>query len=246
MTVSDISTLKAQVFEKLRQNPSLMPQNLCKLLDIDYNKYGHYVRNLRSEWKRHSEDRLGPKCLSLHNVHGVTIAKCADREKALSGGWLSTKAKNHMLVWKQSLGRLEWHVNGTVRVFVRSPIRGHANQLLANAFFKNGLVEDFSLFNGIVESLVFRGASLVVDVGVKLPRRKVDFLEESNGIELITGDSSHPTGIEVSFWYPDYAEKSTKAVEECSRLLEFLNAALGSAADCARNVKPREDHGFVV
>jgi hypothetical protein len=246
MTVSDISTLKARVFEKLRQNPSLMPRNLCKSLGIDYKKLGHYVRNLRSEWKCHSEDRLGPKCPSLHNVHGIAIAKCVDRKKALSCGWLSTKAKNHMLVWKQPLGRLEWHVNGTVRVFVRSPSRGHANQLLANAFFKNGLIENFNLFNGIVESLAFRGASLVVDVGVKLPHRKVDFLRESNGIEFITGDSSHPTGIEVSFWLPDYAEKSAKAVEECSRLLEVLNAALGSVADCARNVKPREEHGFVV
>jgi len=246
MTAGDISTLKAQVFEKLRQNPSLMPQNLCKLLEIDYKKHGHYVRNLRSEWKCHSEDRLRLKCLNLHNVHGVTTANCADREKALSCGWLSTKAKNHMLVWKQPLGRLEWHVNGTVRVFVRSPTRGHANQLLANAFFKNDLIEDLSMFNSIVESLAFRGASLVVDVGAKLPHRKVDFLRESNGIELTTGDSSHPTGIEISFWYPDYAEKSTKAVEECSRLLESLNVALSSVVDCARSVKPREDRGFVV
>jgi hypothetical protein len=246
MTTSDIPTLKAQIFEKLRQNPSLTPLSLCKLLEIDYKKHGHYVRNLRSEWKCHSIDRLGPKCLSLHNVHGVAIAKIADRKKALSYGWLSTKAKNHMLVWRQPLGRLEWHVNGTVKVFVRSPIRGHANQLLADAFFKNGLIEDFSLFNGIVGSLAFRGASLVVDVGLKLPRRKVDFLEKSNGIKLITGDASHPTGIEVSFWYPDYAEKSTKAVEECSRLLECLKVVLGSVVDCAWGVRPREDHGFVV
>jgi hypothetical protein len=246
MTASDIPTLKAQVFEKLRQNPSLTPQNLCRSLNIDYKKHGHYVRNLRSEWNCHLTDGLGLNCLNLHNIHGVALAKCADRKKALSCGWLSTRAKNHMLVWKQPLGRLEWHVNGTVKVLVRSPRKGHANQLLANAFFKNGLVEDFSLFNSIVESLRFRGASLVVDVGVKLPRRKVGFLERSNGIELITGDSSHPTGIEIDFWYPDYAEKSTKAVEECSRLLEALHVALDSVVDCARSVKPREDHGFVV
>lgn len=246
MTASDTSTLKAQVFEKLRQNPSLTPLNLCKLLDIDYKKYGHYVRNLRSEWQCHSEDRLDPKCLSFHNVHGVASAKCANREKALSCGWLLTKAKNHMLLWKESLGRLEWHVNGTVSVFVRSPKRGHANQLLANAFSKNGLVEDFSLFDGIVSSLMFRGASLVVDVGVRLPRRRVDFLRESNGIELITGDSSHPTGIEVSFWRPGYFEKAIKTVEGYKRLLESLSTAQGSAVDYVRNTKIREDRGFVV
>lgn len=223
-----------------------MPRKLCELLHIDYARHGHYVRNLRSEWKCHSEDRPGPKGLNLHNVHGRAVAECADREKALLCGWLSTRAKNHMLVWKESLGRLEWHVNGTVRVFIRSPIRGYASQLLANAFYRNGLIEYFSLFNGIVESLAFRGASLVVDVGLKLPHRKVGLLRESNGIELITGDSSHPKGIEVNFWYPDYAEKSTKAVEQCSRLLESLNVALGSVADRAQNVKPREDHGFVV
>ena len=53
-----------------------------------------------------------------------------------------------------------------------------------------------------------KGAHLFNDLGVNLPYSKTEFLQEGLGVVVKTGDKTHPTGVEIEFAYPDWAEKN--------------------------------------
>jgi len=180
------------------------------------------VTKLRSKWKALPRDKRGLKPLSFHNWHGyVFVPLSVDRGRAVECGWIQTRAKNHYLLWKNvKFGRLEWHVNGRVRVWVRKPASlGKALQMLADAYFSSGLIYDIRVFEEFAKSLRFKGASAVFETKQRLPYMKIDFLKLSNGVTITLGDRSHPTAVEVDFYYPNWSEKNERLL---SRLLDLL------------------------
>jgi hypothetical protein len=221
MTDSDSSSLRATVFRLLDKNHELMPKDICKLLDLNYHRHGHYIRSLRSNWKCHYRNRHALKCLSFHNTRGWLYAlKSVAREAVL--GWVQTRARNKMLLWKDvKLGRLEWHVSGRINVWIKKPASlGRAKQLLADAFFSTGLVKDVQIFDLWANSIRFKGSHLVYDTGERLPYARIDYLKESLGVVIKTGDATHPTAIEVEFHYPDWAERNELLFQQITKAFQ--------------------------
>lgn len=218
----DQKTLKDLVEAELKKNSLLKPSQLCKILDLDYKKHGNYVTVIRSEWRSLAKKELGSNRLKFHHWHGyIKVPKQVDREAAVKQGWLPTKSRNRFYLWKSKLGRLMWFETGRVNMWLRKPAnKGKAAQLLADAFFKTYLIPDIRIFEAFLASLRFKGASVTMDLGFKLPLTKISFLKKSNGVEITLGDLSHPTCIEISYYFPDYAEQMEKVLERLAGIFK--------------------------
>ena len=216
-------SLRQQVFKLLEKNHELKPKDLCKLMGLNYATRKETVKQYRKQWKREYRSRHALKCLSFHNTRGWVYAlKVMSRDLAVERFWVQTRARNRMLLWKDKFGRLEWHVSGRVNVWVKKPATwGRVKQLLANGFFKTGLLQDVQVFDLWANSARFKGSHLVYDTGERLPYARIDYLKESMGFVVKTGDITHPTAIEIEFNYPDFAEKNEKLLEQTSKALEL-------------------------
>jgi len=228
---SDSYSLRQEVFELLERNHELTAKHLCQILRIPYETKGNTVRNYRHDWKCNYRNRLGLKCLEFHGARGWLYGfRGLDRSSAVAVGWVATKARNRMFVWKDLLGRIEWFETGRVNVFVRKPAsEGRLKQLLANAFMWTGLIHDVRLFEAWVKTYRRKGAHATVDLGERLPYCRVDFLKDSNGVVVKTGDLSHPTAIEIEFCYPDFSEKNELVLKQFTDVMsKFLGLGGGS------------------
>ena len=248
MTLIDVlerGRLKAEVYTLLDKHHDQTPKEICKLMGIDHKHHGHTVRTYRLLWKRQWKNRQALKCLSFHNTRGWIFAlKVMDREgAAVEGkGWIRTKARNKMLLWRDPLGRLEWFTNGRVNIWVRKPASwGRVKQLLANGFF--GLLGDIQIFDLWANSARFKGAHLVYDTGGRLPYAKVDVLKKDLGVTVKMGDVSHPTSLEIEFCLPDFMEKSERMIDQASRALEINTKQIVQFSEFLRDLsqpKPLE------
>lgn len=228
---SDIPSLsvRQRVFKLLDNDPLLKPKPLCKLMGLHYPTNGETVTQYRKQWKKEYKNRQALKCLSFHNARGWIYAlKSVKREDAVVRGWIQTRAKNRMLLWKdRSLGRLEWHVTGRINGWIKKPVSwGKVKQLLANAFYRTELIKDIQIFDLWANSFRFKGAHLVYDTGERLPYAKIDYLKEALGIVVKTGDVTHPTSIEIGFHYPDWAERNEKLLEQNMKAMEQNSEAI--------------------
>lgn len=224
------------MFSLLEKNSMLKPKQLCKLMDLDYGKLQHQVRELKHKWKCQYRNRQALKCLNYHNTRGWIYAlKKLDRQAAVEAEgsvWLQTRARNKMLLWKdRQLGRLEWHLSGRINIWIKRPATwGRVKQMLAKAFMWTGLIDDIEIFDLWAASARFKGSHLVYDTGERLPYSRIELLKESLGVVVKTGDVTHPTGIEIEFHYPDWAERNellhqqnTKALEQFSEFMRDLS-----------------------
>jgi hypothetical protein len=84
------------------------------------------------------------------------------------------------------------------------------------------LVKEISALERFVGALKFKGATAVLDVGERLPYVVIDLFKQSNGVRIKLGDASDPTGIEVEYCYPDWAERSERRIEELTGALKRL------------------------
>lgn len=193
--------------------------------------YWSYVAKVRSKWKHDLEDERGLKPSSFKNWRGwIYVDKLLNRKRdpsvvraAVDAGWILTRSKNHYLLWKSKHGRLEWHVTGRVKVWVKKPAsQGKAFQMLCDAFFATGLIFDIRLLEPFLKSLRFKGATVIIETGQRLPYLKIDFLKESNGFIFKAGDRSHPHAYELNFWYPDWGEQAEQTIARLTKLLEDL------------------------
>ncbi len=152
-----------------------------------------------------------------------------DRGVATGVGWVGTRARNDMLVWRDVLGRMEWFGTGRVNLWIRKPAsRGRAVQLFCNGFTKTGLVKEIGELERFVDTLRFKGATAVLDTGERLPYVVIDLFKQSNGVRIKLGDDSHPTGVEVEYCFPDWAERSERRIEELTGALKKLLTVEGS------------------
>lgn len=207
---SDDANLKQKIFSLLDKNHDLSPSMLCRLVGVDHKKYAPTIRNYKYFWRMSFKIRQPLKCLNYHNVRGwIYSLKSMDRTGACFLGWRKTKAKNHMIIWKDKIGRMEWHVTGRINFWVKKPFtKGRIKQLLANGFYKYGVIDDIQMFDKWAGFARLKGAHLVYDTGERLPSARIDLLKESMGVIVKMGDLSHPTGLEIEFAYPDFAEKN--------------------------------------
>jgi hypothetical protein len=225
---SEPISLRQQVFRALHKNPLLTAKPLCKLLDLDYQEYKHYVENLRSLWKNSSKNEHGSKCSSVHGWRGWTflpgVLRCVElRSRAAGVGWVVSRARNRWLLWRDRLGRLQWFETGRVNLYVRRPANlGKAYQLICNGFSFTGLVTDVKVLEEVLSGIRFKGAHYVFPTGQRLPRLTIDLFSKSNGVVIKVGDVSHPDSIEVLGVYPDWAERNERLFEQLTEVLSRL------------------------
>ena len=214
--------IRQQVFKELDKNPLLTPKSLCKLMDLDFKKYRQYITNLRSDWKHNYRNERGLKGLNCHNWLGFCFVPVGvDRVGALGVGWKATKSRNRYYMWKDEFGRLEWFETGRVKVWVRKPASlGKAYELVCNGFFGTGLVFGFRVMKEILKSVRFKGASYVFETEQRLPKLVIDLFSESNGVRIKLGDRSHPHGVEVEVWLPDWVERNERLLGRATEVLE--------------------------
>jgi hypothetical protein len=231
--VTDAS-LRSDVFNYLKEDKDISPKTICAKLGLDYKVYGHSVRTYKCQWKRQYGVKLPNDSLNLtfHRWSGwIYVPKGVDRKGALGLGdgktvWMATNAKNRMYVFdarSRGLGRLEWFepLRGTtenagrVNIFVKKPAHiGKLKQLLANAYVKSNIIFDLNYFDKWVDTARLKGGHAVKDLGVPLPYSKTEFLKDGLGVVVKTGDQSHPSSLEIEFFYPDWAEKNERLLAE--------------------------------
>lgn len=227
--LSQDQTVKQRVWKLLEKNHDLKPLEICILLGLPKEK-ADSVGHRKTEWKHDFRNRHSLKCLKFHKARGWIYAfKGLDREAAVKVGWLQSRAKNRMLLWNKDLllGRLQWFgTTGRINLWIRKPAtKGKALQLLAKAFLWTGLITSQTVFDVWISTLRFKGSHLTYDLGEKLPYAVIDFLQESNGVIVKTGDITHPTCIEVEFCYPDWAEKNELLFQQALKILETNSKA---------------------
>jgi hypothetical protein len=219
-------SIRQEVFAILNKNPLLTAKPLCKLLGLNYGTHGHYVKNLRLQWKSNYENERGSKC-SLHGWRGWCYlpngVAAGIRSHAVEVGWVKTRARNRWLLWKDRLGRLQWFETGRVNLYVRKPANlGKAYQLICNGFSFTGLITDIKVLEQILGSVRFKGAHYVFATEQRLPRLTIDLFAKSNGVIIKVGDRSHPHAVEVIACYPDWAERNEHLFEQLNDTLKRL------------------------
>jgi len=249
------STLKERVWKLLDKNHELKPKDICTLLKILYEEHGQSVANTKTQWKSNFRNRQALKCLSFHNTRGwVYVLKRVDRAVAVEvGGWVQTKAKNRMLLWKDvKFGRLEWFATGRVNIWIKRPATwGRVKQLLANAFFATNLIDDVQIFDLWANTARFKGSHLVYDTGERLPYARIEYLKEGLGVVAKIGDATHPTCLELEFTYPDWAERNEKILEQNSKVMQQNAEALKQFGEFMKDLSQpktpeRQDKSMVV
>lgn len=202
-------TLTAQIKNELEQNPLLMPKKLCILIGLDYTHYGNYVNKVKSLWKYYHENRRGSNCPNdVHCWRGFAFVPLGVRVALPLDGWMSTRARNRMLLFRNGLGRLELFGTGRVNLYVRKPASlGKAYQLFCDGFFKTGVITDVKVLEGCLKSVRFKSAHFVFETKQRLPRLTIRLFDESNGVTVKVGDRSHPNSVEVVAGFMDWAER---------------------------------------
>jgi hypothetical protein len=227
-----MDSLKAKVYQYFREHPRatgrLDHKKVAFDLGLDYDTEKLYLYRLAHDFRSDLKSGQGLKGLDWHHWHGWIYAlKSVSREAAVAAGWIRTSARNRYLLWKDGLGRLEWHESGRIKVWIKKPVsEGKKLQLLANAFCKTFLITDIKLFTEWAKTLRMKGVHCAADTGYELPYLKLDLFKETNGIVIVSGDSSHRTSIEAQVNLPDWQEKNELMLQQCQRTIETFSKFL--------------------
>jgi len=240
-------TLKERVFLKLNQFPNIKTRELCRLLDLDYHQSRETIWSYRSEWRKTKSIMSRALKAQTHRARAACFAlKSFDRKLALRVGWIQSKNRNRALIWKvnPSYGRIIWYQNGKIIIHIKKPqIVARVKRLLCFAFFNTGLLYDPRLLNPFLEPVHWHGASDVFETGKKLPYLKINKYKASHGLEILVGDTSHPTSVEVNWVHPDWLERleliqkhNIQTIEDLSRFLKELVAPRPLRKDSKRMI----------
>jgi hypothetical protein len=208
--------LRRSVFALLDENPYLTAKTICEKLDLPYKEKYRYLNKLKNDWKSYRENERGSNCSSVHGWRGwCHVPDSVSRDLAVQAGWVPTKAKNHWLLWKDTLGRMEWFEKGRVNLYVRSPVNeGRIKQLVCHGFSFTGLITDNKILDQVLVTIRYKGAHYVFNTGQPLPKTTIDYFDKNLGIVIKVGDVSHPKGIEVISRVPDWAERMDLFLEK--------------------------------
>jgi hypothetical protein len=217
----------------LERNPLLTAKNLCKLLGYDYEQYGNYVNKLKSVWKYYHPKGQGSNCLSeVHCWRGFTYVPLEVEVHMPLGGWLQSRARNRMLVFKSGLGRMELFETRRVNLYVRKPASlGKAYQLFCDGFFKTEVITDVKLLEKCLKAIRFKSAHFVFETRQRLPSLTINLFDDSNGMTIKVGDRSHPHAVEVVASFMDWAERLERKFDA---VVEFQEKVKPLSDDYAR------------
>jgi len=147
--------------------------------------------------------------------------------RALDKGWVLTEARNRMIMWRERGGWLKWFETGRVRMHVRSPVtEGKILQLLANAFFNTGLMNDIREFTAFYRSFYLKRAKLTYDLGVTVPEFKIEFSDGFCRLIVTGGDRSHRKAIELDYLLLKEAEEHKLFLRDAKTSYDSVNEAL--------------------
>jgi len=143
------TSIKQKVREYLASHPTSKHifdhKKMAFELGLDYQKHKHYLWNVVSEMQPNLKNGRGSNCQNFHGWRGFLYA-LSGMERRLVEGWVQSGSKNRCFVFRDALGRIEWFETGRVCVWVRKPVNdGKKVQLLANGFYKTGLISDIGL-----------------------------------------------------------------------------------------------------
>jgi len=168
---------------------------------------------------------------------GVNPLNGKDADRVVRVGWRYSRNRNRVLIWRdhKGYGRMEWHwKSGRVNIYPKQPppaTKGRVWQLFCNGFSLTGLIDSMTVLQVVLESIRFKGATAVWDLGVKVPYFVIDFFKTSNGLVFKGGDLTHPTGIEGEFCLPDFQEKAEALIAKNTKIIEeFLRVLKGEQA----------------
>jgi hypothetical protein len=239
------SSIRKNVFQLLEKNHEFSPSNICRLLNLNYKKHGHTVREYKRAWRCQYKNRQALKCLKYHKARGWIYALKSfmrgnhgslERAVLYQWGWRQTGSRNRMLLFKDPIGRLEWFETGRVNIWINKPASwGKVKKLLALGFFRSGLIKDIEIFDVWAGAARFKGAHLTYDLREHLPYSKIELLKDSLGVVVKTGDVSHPTCVEIEYTYPDWAERNERLLELNKRALEQDSQALAQNSQVIGN-----------
>jgi hypothetical protein len=106
------------------------------------------------------------------------------------------------------LGRVRWFETGTVELYVRKPANlGKAVQLFCDAFTKTEVVTDIRVIEECVKRIRVVCGHAVFETPQRLPYKRITAFKETNGIEILVGDRSHPNAVEIVFEYQEQVKK---------------------------------------
>ncbi len=214
-------SLRQTVFALLDGNPDLTAKPMSKLLGLPYEKSYRYLNKLKNDWKSYRQNEQGSNRLNIHGWRGYCcVPYTVKRDLAVSVGCVLTKSRNRFLLWKDSVGRMEWFETGKVNLHVKTPANlGRVKQLVCNGFFRTGLIVDNAVLEKVGATIRLREAHYVFDVGKPFPRSTIDYFGRSHGIIIKTGDKSHRRAVEVISRCPDWAERNELLLERLTDLL---------------------------
>jgi hypothetical protein len=226
-------TVTTQIKSMLEQNPLLTAKKLCILAGLDYTHYGNYVNKVKSLWKYYHENRRGPNCpVDVHCWRGFGYVPLGVEVALPLEGWQATRARNHMLVFKNWLGRLELFGTGRVNLYVRKPASlGKAYQLFCDGFFKNGAISDVKVLEACLKGIRFKSAHFVFETKQRLPQLTIRLFDESNGVTVKVGDRSHPNSVEVVAGFMDWAERLERKFDGLFEDRERVRPELSKGSD---------------
>lgn len=247
MTFDDVSesgiSLRQRAFLLFMKYGNLKPKDACRMLKVPLTK-ASLLRNYKAAWKRNYLFGLGSKLQrkpdGFHKARGWVFVDRLNLsvEKALQSGWIQSKNRNKVLIFKDPKGRIEWHrKSGRVNIHIRQPppaTKGRVYQLFCNGFSMTGLIDSMQVLTVVLESIRLKGATAVWDLGVKVPYFVIDLFKMSNGVVIKGGDLSHPTGIEVEFCLPDFQEKAEAQLSRNTQIIEeFIKLLRGEGVSKA-------------
>jgi hypothetical protein len=240
--------LKYQLFAWLRDNPTIRKRGYLKKaaveLKIPYKEKKELLWRYASEFKtdirslpqngRGSYNRVCSKPDSQHAVFAeVGVPDCLSRVKfygevtglAVEVGWRLSKNVNHNLIWDKeqyTVGRIQWWVNGRVRVHLVNPNKatepiGLVKQLLYNAFIASGLIADLVISQTFLNDVVWYDAHDVYNYDRPLPYKMITTYKELGMPVIVTGDISHKRGLEVHVIKPDIVTKFERLVDAVNK-----------------------------
>lgn len=237
VTLSNVTSLRKQVFDALNKNPLLTANPICKLLGLSYREHGGYIKKLKYDWKRYHEIERGSIRSVPDGVHnaffvgllplglvGGAQGKVSDvgfvGSSLRLAGWRVSKSRNRFLLFKSLLGRVRLFETGTVEIYVRKPAHfGKAMQLFCDAFTKTKWITDILEIEAFQKTLRIRGFHATFDTGQRLPYMKIPLFKGTNGFQLILGDRTHPHSAELIIEYMEQVESAKKVIEGIGELL---------------------------
>lgn len=188
---------------------------------------------------------------SHHNWHGfIRALQSFDIAEALRRGWIRTKARNHYLLFKNKLGRLEWHPNTRhIRIVVFKPFsRGKRRQLLSDGFFRTELINDIELFMKWSGTARYRGHHTTIETGIAQPYFKEVFHDPFETITIKGGDRSDRTKIEIEreltslgFHLEELIKTSVETLDLNSKVIQKDGEAIRQFNELMKNLsQPRK------